>query len=159
MRLVMYLLILFFVSSCSTENCCDDISKLKSEIIQLKSEKSYKGYIPEAPKFKEANWRVYDLEKPTPGCFISEKTDTAYILNYPDWEADFQYIHFQDDEGIRFYAEIQNGNASNYHNKFLPLILIPGQKVEVLLELCGSGEFRNILNISNLMRDTIISDI
>ena len=55
----MYLLILLFLSSCSTKNCCDEISKLKGDIYQLKSKKSYKDYIPEAPKFKEANWKVY----------------------------------------------------------------------------------------------------
>jgi hypothetical protein len=159
MRPTMYLLILLLLSSCSTENCCDEIAKLNSEINQLKSEKSYNGSIPEAPKFKEANWRVFDIEKSTPGCFIKEQLDTAFILNYPDWEANFTYIQFQDDEGIRFFAEIENGNASNYHNSFLPHILIPGQKVEVQFESCGSGNFLNILEISNLVRENITSDI
>ena len=157
MRLHIYLILVSFLASCSNEKCCDEIAKLKRDIIQLESNnshKSYEDYIPEKPLFKEATWRVSDINNPTPGCFISEKADTAYVLNYPDWDAQFTYIFFQDDEGIRYKAAIEKGRASIYHNSFLSYILIPGQKVAVKLEICGSGGFLYITEIINLKRQT-----
>ena len=68
--------------------------------------------------------------------------------------AQFTYIFFQDDEGTRYKAAIEKSSASIYRNSFLSYILIPGQKVAVKLEICGSGGFLYITEIINLKRQT-----
>lgn len=88
MKATKYLSILLIFLSCANEDCCDEIQELRTQLESTKSIRSFNDYIPEAPKYKEANWRVLDIKTPSSGCYISEKTDTVYILNYPDWEAE-----------------------------------------------------------------------
>lgn len=135
--------------SCSSENCCDEIQELKHQMLACDSIRSHKDYIPKPPPFHKASWYSFDFNAFKFDC-SQQEPDTLYILNYPDWEKTSTYIFFQDELGIRYKAEINKFESSNVDSSWLPYILIPGQKVEVVFDVCGSGGFLNILKLTNL---------
>jgi hypothetical protein len=147
------LLSVILLYSCTNENCCDELVELRTQIEVSKSIRSYNDYIPLAPPFHIASWGSFDFNIFSEGCSQQELADTLYILNYPDWEATRTHIHFQDASGVRYKAVIDKHNSSNVDMSWLPYILIPGQKVEVIFEVCGSGGFLNILKLTNLPRN------
>ncbi len=115
--------------------------------------------VPPAPPFQAAEATI--ANSVMDGC--SESTDelVGYIIEVKEKEEPNALIMFsqgailiiQDENGRRDKFCIDTGSTSNADISYLPSILIPGNKVKIKVQSCGSGGFLYVMHIKNLKRE------
>lgn len=109
---------------------------------------------PPAPPFQEIEITIYD--NATDGCAIEPDNLIGYIIDIREKDGSFDLyltIIIQDENGVRHKCYLDSNRMSNAAKSELPYILIPGNKVEMKVESCGSGGFINIMHMKSLKRE------
>ncbi len=110
--------------------------------------------VPPAPPFHEIEITIYD--NVTDGCDIEPDNLIGYIIYIREKDGSFDLyltIIIQDENGVRHKCYLDQDRSSNAARGELPYILIPGNKVEMKVESCGSGGFINIMHMKSLKRE------
>lgn len=110
--------------------------------------------VPPAPPFKEIEITIYN--NVTDGCEIEPNNLIGYIIDIREKDGSFDLyltIIIQDENGVRHKCYLDSNRMANAAKSELPYILIPGNKVEMKVESCGSGGFINIMHMKSLKRE------
>jgi len=111
--------------------------------------KPYLYGIPPAPPYEEAEATLKELV--TDGCILSDEKLVGYIIsNKKDNGHDYALV--QDENGVRHKCYIDTDLTSNADKSWLKYILIPGRKVEMKYQVCGSGGYIYVMEVKNLKR-------
>ncbi|GGZ72503.1 hypothetical protein [Algibacter mikhailovii] len=105
--------------------------------------------IPPAPPFQEANALIQSVNQ---DCYLPKETLNAYVISYNENTNGAYEMVYQDLEGIRGKCIIDKTRASNFDRSWLPYILIPGNKIEIKIEICDNDNLPNVLELKNLKR-------
>lgn len=123
-----------------------------SKIVSEDSAAYFYG-VPPAPPFQEIELTVYN--DVTDGCAIEPDNLIGYIIDVREKDGSFDLyltILIQDENGVRHKCYLDSNRMCNTAKRDLPYLLIPGNKVEMKVESCGSGGFINIMHIKSLKR-------
>lgn len=113
--------------------------------------KPYLYGVPPAPPFKNIELEI--TNRVTEGCSKSSKELIGYIIEViQDKVSDYDLL-IQTDQGVKGKYYIETDDMSNAQISWLSYLLIPGNKVKMKVQYCGSGGFTYIMNIKNLKRD------
>lgn len=113
--------------------------------------KDYTFGIPPAPPFRDIN--IIISHSITDGCFQPENNEIGYIISITkDKVSDFD-IEIQSETGARRTLYLETDMMSNYDKSWLPEVLIPGNKIDMKVEHCGSGGFTYIMEMKTLQRE------
>lgn len=115
--------------------------------------------IPPAPPFQDAEATI--AQSVTDGCELAPNDLDGYIIEVIENKEPNALIMFsqgavliiQNENGRRDKYIINTGTTSNADISYLPSILIPGNKVKMKVQSCGSGGFMYIMHIKNLKRE------
>ena len=113
------------------------------------NKKPYLYGVPPDPPFQEAEATLTEFV--TDGCSLFDKKLVGYIISN-ERDNGNGYTLVQDENGVRHKCYIGTNLTSNYDKSMLKYILIPGRKVEIKFETCGSGGFIFVMHIKNLKR-------
>ncbi len=134
-----------------------NLTTKKSQISELQNHtitsSKYLYGIPPSPPFNEVDVTI--STDPREDCDILQDEITGYIIEvfknrpYVDNE-----LIIQDENGVRDEYYIDENTMSNAERSYLPLVLIPGNKVKMKVQSCGwSGDYRYVMKIKTLKRD------
>lgn len=112
--------------------------------------KPYLYGVPPAPPYQEVEVTIANSK--TDGCSIAKEPMVGFIISVDEREFDDFKLVVQDEKGARHKCYIDASLTSNYDLSMLKYTLIPGNKVELKVQYCGSGGFIYIMNIKNLKR-------
>lgn len=105
--------------------------------------------LPPAPPYQKAEVTLDTAVMD--GCMLFDKVLVGYIIsNEKDNGHDYSLV--QDKKGDRYRCYIDKSSLSNTVKGRLKSILIPGMKVEIKFQVCGSGGFIYVMKIKNLTR-------
>jgi len=135
----------------------DSLMVIKEELMRFNnnnktSEASNRNYlygIPTAPPYKYINLKITD--QITDGCSLSQTNTISYIINVTKKDLDYIII-IQNKDGVRSDCYISTKCMSNSDRSWLPSILIPGNKILLKTQSCGSGGFEYAMNLRSLRR-------
>ena len=142
-----------FFLSCTTRSLSILIASLFFMSFAYGQEKGtpYLYDVPPAPPYQEA--QVTIAISLTDGCALAKKNLIGYIIKIEeDKVADYDLV-LQDENGVRHKCYIDTNLTSNYDLSWLKYTLIPGNKVEMKVQYCGSGGFIYVMEINNLKRN------
>jgi hypothetical protein len=126
---------------------------------QVTESSDYLYGVPPAPPFQEAEATISNFV--TDGCSEAPVELVGYIIEVKENEDPNALIMFsqgavliiQDENGRRDKYSIDTATTSNADMSYLPSILIPGNKVEMKVQYCGSGNFNYIMYLKNMQRN------
>ncbi|MDO9152476.1 MAG: hypothetical protein Q7U47_02000 [Paludibacter sp.] len=164
MRNYILLSILFFLLvSCNNTNSDKDrqeIDSLKTEIKLLKAkikadsvlnskDNEYLYGVPPAPPYREIKLTLETqiLE----GCTRTPKTIIGYIISVYKTENEPNNFILQDEYGVQEQFDL-DGGMSEAQKSWLPHLLIPGNKVKIIVQRCGSGGIPILMYIESIKR-------
>lgn len=114
--------------------------------------------VPPAPPFQESEVTITNVVNE----LCEEATDemVGYIIEVKENDGPDVLVMFsqgaviivQDEKGIRNKYIIDMSVAANAAISYLPGILIPGNKVQMKVQYCGSGGFIYVMSIKTLRR-------
>jgi hypothetical protein len=135
-------LVLFF--AVDVMNLVDDT--VESPKIHIPVEKQpYLHGVPPAPPYQDIEVTV--RETVTEGCGKAYSPLIGYIIDIEEPEYGDTILIIQDEDGVRLKCYLSTSYMPMYSQRYLKYILIPGNKVNMQLEVCGSGGFLNIMKI------------
>jgi hypothetical protein len=111
--------------------------------------KPYLYGVPPEPPYQEAEATLKELV--TDGCMLSDEKLVGYIISIKKDNGN-NYALVQDEDGVRHKCYIDTDLTSNTDKSRLKYILIPGRKVEVKYQVCGSGGYIYVMEVKNLKR-------
>lgn len=107
--------------------------------------------VPPAPPFKSIDLTI--KENREQGCNAGSVKLIGYIIEVEKLRYDkFDFI-FQDFNGVQETCHIDGNLMSNADVSWLPTILIPGNKVEMKVQYCGSSGYIDVMKIKSLFRE------
>ncbi len=111
---------------------------------------SYLYGVPPAPPFQKIELTICDnLDD---GCNEAPNELIGYIIEVKENERlDYDFV-VQDEQGVREKCSLNTGIMGNAQASWLSHILIPGNKVKMKVQYCGSGGFIYVMNIKSLRR-------
>lgn len=127
--------------------------KPKSHFRSYAKEAPYLYGVPPAPPFQEIDLVI--ANNITDGCNGDSDKKIGYIIEVKKVAFDEFDIIIQDESGVRGNYYINASSMGNAQKSWLPSILIPGNKVEMQLQYCGSGGFAYIMSIKSLSRHSV----
>jgi hypothetical protein len=157
-------ILIFAFTSCiqtNTNNGQQEIDSLKNEIIRLenelkqvsitsKSDKLYLHGVPQAPPFRKIKLTI--RKQVTEGCGKIDEPIIGYIITVNKSGNICESFVLQNEEGVQEQIYIESSEMSEADKSWLPYIIIPGNKVKIIVERCGSGSFPNVMYVESLSR-------
>ena len=142
----------FFIS-CTTKSLSILIASLFFMSFAYGQEKDtpYLYGVPPAPPYQEAHVTI--AISLTDGCALAKENLVGYIIKAEEGTFSDYNVFLQDEKGVRHKCYIDIGLTSNYDLNMLKYTLVPGNKVEMKVQYCGSGGFIYVMEINNLKRN------
>ncbi|TBN03220.1 hypothetical protein EYD45_09395 [Hyunsoonleella flava] len=113
-------------------------------------ENSYLYGVPPGPPYQKAEVTITISNKE--GCNMAKEPMIGYIISADEGSFSDYKVVMQDQNGVRHKCYIDTDLTSNYDLSLLKYTLIPGNKVEMKVQYCGSGGFIYVMKIKNLKR-------
>jgi hypothetical protein len=123
----------------------DSLSVLNEELITAinsktdSSKEKYMYGVPPAPPFKNINLKIKnDVDD---GCDLSKIETIAYVIQVKENKISNYDVTIQNENGLRSTCYFDTNSMSNADKSYLPYVLIPGNKLAIKTQNCGSGGF------------------